>query len=489
MMNSTSVLNSTKPSVRPGWTLALASLGLFMSALDNMVVTTALPVIRVSLHSGLTGLEWTLNAYILSFACLLLTGAALGDRFGRRRMFCVGLTLFTVASAVAALSPTIEVLIAARAAQGAGAAMVLPLSLTLIFDAFPPEKLPGAIGTWGGIAGLAVAGGPVIGGAVVSGLNWHWIFWLNVPVGLVLIPLSLYLLRESFGPSARLDIGGLVLAGGGFLGITWGLVRANAVGWSSTEVISTLVAGAILVGLFLLWERRSKTPMLSLALFRRSRFTTANGTSFFMYVGLFGTLFLMSQFFQNAQHYSPLETGIRLLPWTAAAMVVSPIAGKLAERFGNRPFMVFGLLLQAIGLGWFAAVATAHLGYAELGLALGVAGVGIGMIFPTVSTEVAASVPPQDIGVANGTNSALRELGGVFGVAILSAVFTRPGVYVSPDAFVSGFKSAVWVGVAFSLVGVVVAASVGIWRQRADAVATETAEPPFAELADSEVTA
>jgi EmrB/QacA subfamily drug resistance transporter len=437
-----------------------------MSALDNMVVTTAIPVIRVSLHTGLPELEWTLNAYILSFACFLLTGAALGDRFGRRRIFCLGLTLFTAASAVAALAPSIGLLIAARALQGAGAALVLPLSLTLITDAFPEEKRPAAIGIWGGIAGLAVAGGPVIGGAVVQGLNWHWIFWLNVPVGLVLIPLSLFQLRESFGPRPRLDVVGLLLAGAGFLGLTWGLVRANTVGWSSTEVIGSLVAGTVLVGLFLMWEQRARTPMLSLELFRRSRFTTANGTSFFMYIGLFGTLFLMSQFFQTAQHCSPLQTGLRLLPWTAAAMVVSPIAGKLAASYGNRPFMVFGLLLQAVGLGWFAAIATAHLGYLELGLALGVAGIGIGMVFPTVSTEIVASVPPEEIGVANGTNSALRELGGVFGVAILAAVFTRPGVYVSPDVFVDGFKHAVWVGAGFSVIGAVVAGAVTVWPQR-----------------------
>jgi EmrB/QacA subfamily drug resistance transporter len=444
---------------RPGWTLLLAGLGLFMSALDNMVVTTALPVIRVSLHSSLSDLEWTLNAYILSFACFLLTGAALGDRFGRRRIFCIGLAVFTAASAAAALSPTVGALIAARGVQGAGAAMVMPLSLTLISDAFPEEKRAAAIGVWGGIAGLAVAGGPVIGGAVAGGLNWHWIFWLNVPVGLAVIPLSLMRLRESFGPRPRLDVVGLLLAGAGFLGITWGLIRANTVGWSSAEVIATLIVGAVLVGAFLRWEHRAPTPMLSLALFRLSRFTTANGASFFMNASVFGALFLMAQFFQTAQHYSPLQTGVRLLPWTAAAMISSPIAGKLAENYGNRPFMVAGLLLQGMGLGWVASVATAHLGYTELGLALGVAGIGIGMVFPTVATEIVGSVPADEIGVANGTNSALRELGGVFGVSVLAAVFSRPGVYLSPGTFVTGFKAAVWVGAGFSVAGAILSAS------------------------------
>jgi len=446
---------------KPAWTLVLASLGLFMSALDNMVVTTALPVLRVSLHSSLSGLEWTVNAYLLSFACMLLTGAALGDRFGRKRMFCIGLAVFTAASAWAALSPTVGVLIAARVGQGAGAAIIMPLTLTLISEAFPAGKRAMAIGLWGGIAGLAVAGGPVVGGAVVQGLSWHWIFWLNVPVGLAVIPLAAWRLRESFGPRPCLDVAGLILAGVGFLGLTWGLVRASTAGWSSGEVIGALAAGAALAGAFVWWERRAPAPMLSLALFRQSRFTSANGVSFLMYAGLFGTLFLMAQFLQSAQHYTPLQTGIRLLPWTAAAMVASPIAGKLAERYGNRPFMAGGLFLQAAGLAWMAAIATPGLGYGELGAALTVAGVGIGLVFPTVAGEVVASVPPGEIGVASGTNSALRELGGVFGVAVLATVFARPGVYTSPVIFTGGFKAALWVGASFSAAGALTAVSAG----------------------------
>ena len=446
---------------KPAWTLVLASLGLFMVALDNMVVTLALPA---SLHSSLADLEWTVNAYLLSFACWLLTGAALGDRFGRRRMFCAGLAVFTAASAWAALSPTVGVLIAARAVQGAGAALVMPLTLTLISEAFPPEKRGMAIGLWGGIAGLAVAGGPVIGGAVVEGLKWHWIFWLNVPVGLAVIPLAAWRLRESVGPRARLDVVGLALAGAGFLGLTWGLVRADTAGWASGEVIGALAAGAGLVGLFVGWERRARAPMLPLALFRRARFTAANGVSFFMYAGLFGTLFLMTQFLQSGQHYTPLQAGVRMLPWTAAAMVISPIAGQLADRYGNRPFITVGLLLQAAGLAWIAAIATPHLGYAVLGAALTLAGVGIGLVFPTVATEVMTSVPAPEIGVASGTNSALRELGGVFGVAVLASVFARPGVYATPALFTGGFKAALWVAAAFSAAGALIALTV---RQRA----------------------
>jgi EmrB/QacA subfamily drug resistance transporter len=439
------------------WTLVLVSLGLFMTALDTLVVTTALPVLRVSFHTSLSDLEWTANAYNLAFACSLLTGAALGDRFGRRRIFCIGLSVFTAASAGSALAPTVGFLIATRTLQGVGAAMVMPLTLTLISEAFPVERRGMAIGIWGGIAGLAVAAGPVVGGAVVQGISWHWIFWLNVPIGVALVPLAAIHLRESFGPRVRLDLLGLLLAGAGFFGLTWGLVRANAVGWASAEVTGAIVGGAALVGTFLWWEGQTTTPMLSVALFRRASFASANAVSFFMYAGLFGAAFLMAQYFQSAQHLTPLQTGLRLLPWTAAPMIVSPIAGKLAERRGNRPFMALGLTLQCVGLAWFAAIASVGQGFGELGAALAVAGVGIGMVFPTVSTEVLASVPADVVGVASGTNSAIRELGGVFGVAVLASVFSRPGVYTSPTVFVEGFKAALWVGAAFSAAGAMAA--------------------------------
>jgi EmrB/QacA subfamily drug resistance transporter len=428
-----------------------------MVALDTLVVTTALPVIRVDLGASLPDLEWTVNVYNLAFACLLLTGAALGDRFGRRRMFAIGLTVFTVSSAAAALSPSVGALIAARAAQGAGAALVMPLTLTLISAAFPAEKRGAAIGLWGGIAGLAVAAGPVVGGAVVDGISWHWIFWLNVPLGLVLVPLSLVRLNESFGPRPQLDLLGLPLAAVGMLGLTWGLVRSSTVGWGSAEVVLTLAAGAALVVAFLAWERRARSPMLPLGLFRHRGFSMANAVSFFMYAGLFGTLFLMAQFLQNALGYSPLQAGIRLLPWTATPMVVAPLAGGLADRFGNRPFMVLGMVMQAIGLGWVALIASPHVGYLELGIALTIAGVGTSLCFPTVANSVMGSVPPEEAGPASGTNSSLRELGGVFGVAVLAAIFTRHGVYASPQTFVDGFQPALLVGAGLTAVGIVAA--------------------------------
>ena len=333
------------------WTLVLASLAVFMTALDTLVVTTALPVLRTDLHAGLSGLEWTVNAYNLAFACLLLTGAALGDRFGRRRMLVAGLGLFTAASAASALSGDVQSLIIARAVQGAGAAIVTPLTLTIISEAFPVEKRGAAIGMWGGIVGLAVAMGPVVGGAVISSIDWHWIFWVNVPIGLALIPAARRKLTESRGPQPHLDLRGLALASASALGITWGLVRANAAGWSSAEVLSALAAGSVLLGAFIAWERAAEHPMIPPQFFRSRAFSAANGVSFFMYAGLFGALFLMSQLLQTALGYSPLQAGLRLVPWSFLPMIIAPIAGTLADRYGNRPFMVAGLVLVGVARG------------------------------------------------------------------------------------------------------------------------------------------
>ena len=444
-------------STRQTWTLVLASLGVFMTALDTLVVTTALPVLRVDLHASLSDLEWTVNAFNLAFACFLLVGTALGDRFGRRRMFAIGVSIFTTASAAAALSPSAEALIAARTVQGAGAAIVTPLTLTLITAAFPPDRRSVAIGLWGGITGLAVAGGPVVGGAVVNGLNWHWIFWLNVPIGLVLIPLAVTQLSESFGPRPHLDIVGVALAGSGFLGLTWGLVRANTVGWGTAEVIGTLLVGVVLVGLFVVWEHRTLNPMLPLGLFRQRGFATANAVGFFLIAGLYGALFLMMQFFQMALGYSPLQAGLHILPWTATPMVVAPIVGRLAVRYGNRHFMALGMALQAIGLAWLAAIASPGMAYGELAVALIVAGVGASMCLPTVASAAVGSVPPQETGVASGTNNAVRQLGGVFGVAVLAGIFTHEGGYTSQQVFVDGFTPALWIGAGLSSLGVLAA--------------------------------
>jgi EmrB/QacA subfamily drug resistance transporter len=283
---------------RTGWTLVLASLGAFLAALDVVVVATALPVLRTDLGASLSDLEWTINAYNLVFACLMMTGAALGDRFGRRRMYVVGLLGFAAASTGAALSTTAGELIAARVAQGLGAALLMPLTLTLISDAFPVAKRGAAIGIWGGVSGLGVAVGPVLGGAIVEGAAWQWIFWLNVPVALGVAAASTLRLRESHGPRPQLDLVGQVLVGAGMFALTWAPVRAPSIGWGSAEVVGALAAGALLVAAFLAWERRARHPMLPLAYFRSREFNTANGVIFFQFISLIGSLFFITQLFQ-----------------------------------------------------------------------------------------------------------------------------------------------------------------------------------------------
>jgi MFS family permease len=318
---------------------------------------------------------------------------------------------------------------------------------------------------WGGIVGLAVAAGPVVGGAVVSGIDWHWIFWINVPIGLALIPAARRRLSESYGPQRNLDLPGLGLALAGALGITWGLVRANPAGWSSVEVLCTLTAGVALIGAFIAWQRRAHLPMVPPPLFRAPGFVAANGVSFFMYAGLFGALFLMSQLLQVGLGYSPLQAGIRLLPWTVPPMVVAPLAGALADRYGNRPFMILGLGLQAAGYAWIATAAAPGMGYLELGLAFSVAGIGTSFCFPTVAGAVMGSVPLAQAGIASGTNSALRELGGVFGVTVLASVFASHGGYHTAHAFIAGFTPAIWVAVGLSALGVMAAVLTGGRRQ------------------------
>jgi EmrB/QacA subfamily drug resistance transporter len=428
------------------WTFVITSLALFMVVLDNLVVSTALPVIRVDLGASLEELEWTVNAYTLTFAVFLLTGAALGDRFGRRRMFVLGLSLFTAASAAAALAPSMNALIAARAIQGIGGAIVTPLTLTILSDAFPKERRGLALGAWSGIAGLAVASGPLVGGAVVDGISWQWIFWLNVPIGVVLVPLAVMFLRETHGPANTLDLPGLALASTGLFGLVWGLVNGNGDGWTSPQIVTALTLGAILTAGFVVWELRARAPMLPMRFFRDRAFAAANGASLFMYFGMFGSIFLLTQFLQTVQGHSPLGAGIRVLPWTAMPMIVAPIAGALSDRIGGRPLMATGLGLQAIGLAWLAAVSTPDVPYTELVIPFILSGTGMAMFFAPVANVVLSAVRPQEEGQASGANNAIREVGGVFGVAVLASVFAHYGGYGTPQTFVDGLTPALWVG-------------------------------------------
>jgi len=448
------------------WTFAITSVALFMVTLDNLVVTSALPVIRRNLHASLTQLEWTVNAYTLTFAVLLLTGAALGDRYGRRLMFSIGIGVFTLGSAIAALSTTATGLDLARALQGVGGAIVTPLTLTLLSAAVPREKRGLALGAWGGIGGLAVAIGPLVGGAIVEGLSWQWIFWLNVPIGLVLAPLAFFRLRESHGPADRLDLPGLGLASAGLLGIVWGLVRGNSVGWSSPEIVGSLVAGVIVLALFVLWELRAPAPMLPMRFFRNRTFALTNVSSLFMFFGMFGSIFLLIQFFQTVQGYSPLQAGLRILPWTAMPIFIAPIAGAWSDRIGGQRLMAVGLSLQAVGLAWIATVTSPTMPYADVVAPFFLSGIGMALFFAPVANVVLSSVRPVEEGQASGANNAIRELGGVFGVAVLASIFAHYGGYGAPQHFVDGLRPAVWVGAGFVGVGALAALAIPSRRRQ-----------------------
>jgi EmrB/QacA subfamily drug resistance transporter len=440
-----------------GWTLAITGAALFMTSLDNLVVGVALPSIRADLGGSIEALEWTVNAYTLAFAVLLITGAALGDRFGRKRMFGIGVGIFTGASALAALAPSLDALIAARALQGLGAAIVTPLTLTLVSEAFPPERRGAALGIWGGISGLGVAIGPLVGGAVVEGISWQWIFWLNVPIGLALIPLARRMLDESHGPDKSLDLRGLGLAGAGLFGLTFGIIRGESLGWTSPIVVTALATGVALLASFVAWELRAREPMLPMRLFRSRAFSATNGLSFAMFFGSFGAIFLLSQFFQTAQGYGPLEAGLRTLPWTGMPMIVAPIAGILGQRYGTRPLMVAGLALQAVGLAWIGMVSDPQTPFAELIAPFVITGTGMSLIFPTAAATVLASVRPKEAGKASGANNAIREIGGVMGVAVLASVFAANGGYESPQAFTDGVTAALPVAVVVLAIGAILA--------------------------------
>jgi EmrB/QacA subfamily drug resistance transporter len=466
-------------SQRVLWTFAISSIALFMAALDNLVVTTALPVIRASFNANLAELEWIVNAYTLTFAVLLLTGAALGDRFGRKRLFIIGLAIFTGGSAVAALSSNVSVLIVARAIQGLGGAILTPLSLTILSAAVPRERRAVALGAWGGIAGLAIAIGPLVGGAISEGLAWQWIFWINVPIGLVAIPLAYARLTETRGPSTRLDLAGLGLASGGLLAVVWGLVRANEQGWTSPEIVGSFVAGLVLLVAFVAWEARSAEPMLPLRLFRSRSFTAANLVSMLMTFGMFGSIFLLAQFFQVVQGYSPFQAGLRTLPWTIMPVFVAPIAGLLSARTGTRPLLVLGMSLQAIALGWLALIITPTVDYGAIVPTFILAGIGMGLFFAPIANVVLSAVRPEEEGKASGANNAIRELGGVFGVAVLASIFSANGGYTSGQAFVDGLVPAMQVGAVVVAAGAVAALGLG-GRTRVVAGETE-AYDAFAE--------
>jgi len=441
------------------WVLGVTALASFMVALDTQVLTAALATLRADFGAPMEALQWTVNAFNLSFAVLLLTGAALGDRFGRRRLFAAGIALFMASSVACALSTSILALIAARAAQGAGAALVMPLGMALLSTAFPREERARALGIFSGVVGIAVLAGPAVGGAITEGLGWQWIFWINLPIGLIAVVMVITRLRESFGPAAALDIPGLALVAASAFAVVWGLLRGNAAGWNSAEVLTALVVGLLLAAAFVTWEWRASAPMVPMRLFRSRAFSSGIVAGFLLYGALYGVLFLLPQFLQTALGYGPLGVGLRLLPWTATLFVTAPIAGNVVNRIGERPLVAIGLLMQAIGLGWIAMIITPGVAYATMIAPLVVAGVGVSMAMPAVQNAVLGSVNVVEMGKASGVFNMGRFLGGMFGIALLVAVFSANGAANSPARFSAGFAAAMAVAAALSLLG----ALAGAW--------------------------
>ena len=465
-------------SARPAITLAITSVAFFMVVLDALVVVTALPSIHLALGGSLGTLQWTVNAYNMAFGAGIVTAAALGDRLGRRRVYTAGLALFTVASAACALAPDVGLLITARAVQGLGAAVITPLSLTILSSAFPPGRRGAVIGLWGGISGLGVAAGPLIGGAVTQGLSWHWVFWVNVPVGIAAIAGARLWLAESRGPRTRLDVPGLALVSAGAAALIWALVQGSEAGWASNDVLVGLPLGAVLLGGFLLWETRAPEPMIPLGLFRVRTFSAAVAAVFLLGASIFGAAFLTSEFFQLGAGDSPLATGLRFLPWTATPLLIAPLAGALSDRIGARLLMVPGLLLQAAGFAWIVVLAGSGAGYPAYLVPFIVAGVGVSMAIPTAPAAALNAVDPSLLGKASAILNTLRQFGAVFGIAIATAIFNSRGSLASPAAVTSGYRPAMTAAAGFSVLGALAALAVRRARRPEDAQAVPA--PPMA---------
>ncbi len=458
---------TTAASTRRAWTIVLAGSASFLVALDLLIVTTALDAIRLDLRTSITSLQWVLTAYGVTFACLLLTGAALGDRFGRRRLFAVGVALFAVGSVVAALSGSIGVLILGRIVEGIGGALILPVGLTVVAQAFPAERRGTAIGLLEGVSGLAVIAGPLLGGAIATWLSWQWIFWINVPFCVVILALAFVVLDESYGQDAALDGWGLGLATLAAFALLWALVRGNEAGWTSAEVVVAFLVGMLAAVGFAVNERRAPAPMVPLGFFRSRAFSAGLAASFLLTASLYSSVFFAAQFFQVAVGTDPMGAGLRLVPWTATLLVVAPVTGLLADRVGDRPLLLVGLILQVVGLGWLALAAAPDVSYlAVLGPFL-VAGVGCSMAIPVSQTVIVGAVPEDAVGKAAGVNNTFQELGGALGLAVTVAVFAATGTVAGPDSFVDGFGLALAAAAALAALGAVAALAVPRGRRSA----------------------
>jgi EmrB/QacA subfamily drug resistance transporter len=455
--------------------ILLTSLAFLMVTLDALVVVTALPSIHAALGGGASGLQWVVNSYNLVFAAGIVTGAALGDRFGRRRMFLSGLFIFTAASAFCALAPNLDVLIIARSLQGLGAAVLTPVGLTLITEAFPRDKRGAALGVWGGVSGVGVAAGPLVGGAVTQGLDWHWVFWVNVPIGALALTGCARVLRESRGAGRHLDVPGMLLAAAALVALVDALVDAPSVGWAAPRTLALLAVFAATAVGFLAREARTAAPMIPLRLFGRRAFTAACASNLLCTAAIFSAAYVTSEYFQLALGNSPLGTGLRFLPWTATPLVVAPLAGLWTDRVGARRLAVPGLLMQAAGFAAIVVLADHRPSWPMLIAPFVIAGTGVSLALPSLPAASLGAVSATEVGIAAGVVNTVQRVGSVLGIAVITAVFDSHGTLTSPNGVTSGFRWALAASATLSVVAGLVA--LGIPRPAKSVVGDTGIEP------------
>ena len=408
---------------RKWWTLAAVAFGLFMIMLDNTVVNVALPAIERDLHISISQLEWIVTAYALTFAALMITGGKLADLYGRRRIFVVGLLVFTLSSLACGLAPNAGFLIGARGVQGAGAAMMNPATLSIITATFPPRQRGQAIGIWAGVSALALAIGPLVGGLIVDNINWNWIFFVNVPVGAAGVVASQIFIRESRDTSheQRLDLPGLVTSGGGLLALSYALIEGNKRGWASAEILGLFAGAAVLLVAFVVVEHRQRLPMLDLSLFRIGAFAGANIVAMMVSLAMFGVFFFVSLYVQNILGYSPTKAGAIFLPMTLLIIVVAPIAGQASDRIGSRWLMGAGMTLLSGSLLLYQRVGV-HSDFWTLLPAMVVGGVGMAATMSPMTSAAMGAVPVDKAGVGSGVLNSFRQVGGALGIALIGAI-------------------------------------------------------------------
>jgi EmrB/QacA subfamily drug resistance transporter len=457
-------LHLISEEARKWWTLAAVAFGLFMIMLDNTVVNVALPAIAADLQVGLSELEWIVTGYALTFASLMLTGGKLADLLGRRLIFVAGLVIFTVSSLVCGLAGSGELLIGARVVQGAGAALMNPATLSIIAATFPPRQRGMAIGIWAGVSALALALGPLVGGLLTDHISWGWIFFVNVPVGVVAIVASLLLIPESKDESAeqRLDLPGLVASGLGLFALTYGLIEANTYGWTSGRILGAFALAAVMLAAFVALEMRQRIPMLDLSLFRNGTFAGANLAILLVALAMFGVFFFVSLYMQGVLGYSAVQAGAAFLPLTILIMLVAPIAGRASDRFGSRWLMTSGMILIAIHLLYFSRLGVEE-SYWNLLPAMILGGFGMGLVMTPSAAAAMRALPVDKSGVGSAVLNAFRQVGGSMGIAVIGAIMAHeigalrgPAIFREKELFVDAFSTSLTVAALIAVLGAVV---------------------------------